>query len=74
MPYEVHLRNRETPQPINVAGVLVATRIVPETPPLQIVETVEDARKAMAELIAQGAPLGDIYAVGWDAPARRQLP
>ena len=73
MPYRVHLRNRETPKPINIAGVLIDTRIVPETPALQIVETIDDAKTAILGLVKQGVPLGDLYAVGWDHPPPEQI-
>jgi hypothetical protein len=68
MPYEVHLQNREPPQPIRVAGSLVETRIVPETPALRVVDTKEDAQAVMREMIAQGVRPGDLYAVGYDWP------
>jgi hypothetical protein len=68
MPYKIHLENREPPQPIKVAGILIETQIVPETPPLGIVETKEEAKAAMCELMADGILPGDLYAVGYDLP------
>jgi hypothetical protein len=73
MPYRVHLRNRAAPQPIEIAGVLIETRIVPELPPLETVETLEDANGVMRRLMAEGTPAGDVYAVGWDTPTVEQL-
>jgi hypothetical protein len=69
MPYKVHLQNREPPQPIEIGGVFFETRIVPETPPLRVVETKQEAQDVMRELIAQGTLPGDLYAVGYDRPS-----
>jgi hypothetical protein len=48
--------------------MVIETRIVPETPPLRVVETKEDAQIAMRELMEQGMPPFDLYAVGYDTP------
>jgi hypothetical protein len=72
MPYKIHLVNRELPQPIKIAGLLIETQIVPETPPLRMVETKEEAKAAMRELMAHGMLPGDLYAVGYDLPSIEQ--
>jgi hypothetical protein len=64
--YKIHLENREPPQPIKIAGRLIETHTVPETPPLLVVETKDDAREAIQTLIAQGIPASELYAVGYD--------
>jgi len=68
MPYKIHLRNHAPPTPMEIAGKLIPTLIVPETPPLEEVETLDDAKKAMGKLMEQGTPPGDVYAVGYDSP------
>jgi hypothetical protein len=68
MPYKIHLQNRESPQPIRVAGQLIETQIVPETRPLREVETKEEAEEVMRGLIAGGTPPSTLYAVGYDWP------
>jgi hypothetical protein len=72
MPYKIHLLNREPPQPIKIAGILIETQIVPETPPLRVVETKEETKGAMRELMAHGILPGDLYAVGYDLPPIEQ--
>ncbi len=64
--YRIHLENREPPQPVEIAGKLIETHIVPETPPLLVVETKEEAKKVMRKLIAQGIRASELYAVGYD--------
>jgi hypothetical protein len=66
MPYKIHLENREPPRGLEIAGKVVETQIVPETPPLCIVETNEEAKEVMRELIAQGIRRSELYAVGHD--------
>ena len=68
MSYKIHLANREPPQPIEIAGRFIETQIVPETPPLETVETLEEAKAAILKLIAQGVPAADLYTVGFDFP------
>jgi hypothetical protein len=73
MPYKIHLRNRATPKPVEIAGMLIETRIVPELPPLMTVETLDDAKRAMCSLMVSGARGDEFYAVGWDAPKIEQF-
>lgn len=68
MPYKVHLLNKER-GPVRIAGF--DTQIVTETPPLQVVDTKEEAQQAMLELIAQGVRPFDLYAAGYDYPPTR---
>jgi hypothetical protein len=72
--YKIHLRNHAPPQPIEIAGKLIQTLIVPETPPVQVVETIEEAQNAMRELLAQGILAGDLYAVGYESPVAGSNP
>jgi hypothetical protein len=72
--YRVHLRNHAPSQPVEVAGKLIQTLIVPETPPLKVVETIEEAQQTMRELLEQGTPPGDLYAVGYDSPVAGSNP
>jgi len=72
MPYKIHLVNRKPPQPMKIAGILIETQIAPETPPLRVVETREEAKGAMRELMAHGILPGDLYAVGYDLPPIEQ--
>jgi hypothetical protein len=67
MPYKVHLENREPPQDFVFAGKLFKTHVVPETEPLFVVETKEEAKEAMQRLIEQGVRPGSIYSVGYDS-------
>jgi len=64
MPWKIHPQNIKK----LIGGNLPGAHIVPELPPLLIVETQEQAKEAMARLIAEGAQPGDLYAVGYDYP------
>ena len=64
--WKVHLVNREPPEPFWFLGRLIESHIIPETEPLRIVETQEQAREVMRELIAQGTRAAELYAVGFN--------
>lgn len=63
--WKIHLENKEPPAPIIIAGHVLSTRIGIETPPIAIVDTQEEAKQVMQELIARGVPRLDLYAVGF---------
>lgn len=64
--YKIHLENPAPPEPIMIAGKLIETHIVPETPPLFVVETKDEAKAVMRKLIAEGVRASKLYAVGYD--------
>ena len=71
--YRIHLENRERPRPIKIAGKLIETYIVGETPPLLVVETKDEAKEAMRKLVAQGIRASELYAVGNDPPLTESI-
>jgi hypothetical protein len=66
--WKVHLVNREPPKPFWFLGRLIESHVIPETEPLRVVPTQEQAQEVIRELIAQGRGASDLYAVGFDLP------
>jgi hypothetical protein len=67
--WKVHLENKEPPTPLMIGDKPIATHIVTETPPVAIVDTQEEAKQVMQDLIVQGIRPGDLYAVGFELQA-----
>lgn len=63
MAWKIH---RENANAKPIGGTRPWAHIVPETPPLLIVETQDEAKAAMARMIADGMRPCDLYAVGYD--------
>ena len=57
--YKIHRENH-----VQLSG----SHIVPETDPLAVVDTLEQAKEMMFSLIRNGVRPGDRYAVGFDSP------
>lgn len=65
--YKVHVGHRE-PEPGTLA---FGAHILLENEPMCVVETKEQARGIMRQLIAEGFRPDQIYAVGFDLPGKQ---
>jgi hypothetical protein len=67
--WKIHLENKEPALEFTIGGKPFASHIIPETAPLATVNTQEEAKQVMQDLIAQGIRAEDIYAVGFELPS-----
>jgi hypothetical protein len=56
MPYKIHLEQKD----------IATGKLLPEGDPLVVVETLDEAKKELSDLVRQG--LRDVYAVGHERP------